>query len=97
MLYLAMRDLTGSGIQPEADVAMAPAKRAQAFRDAGISTDASMPFIGQVRGESAPVSKRPGGVTGEQIAPFLTAKEQEMYADKGGIREEVLARNIQVC
>ena len=94
-VVFGMRDLTGSGIQPEADVAMAPAKRAQAFRDAGISTDASMPFIGQVRGESAPVSKRPGGVTGEQIAPFLTAKEQEMYADKGGIREEVLARNIQ--
>jgi len=90
-----LKDLTGSGVDIEADVARAPTKRSQAFRDGGLSTDASMPFIGQVRGESAPVRKRPGGVTGEQIAPFLTAKEQEMYADKGGIREEVLARNIQ--
>jgi len=94
-VVFGMRDLTGSGIQPEADIATAPTKRAQAFRDGGLSTDASVPFIGQVRGEDAPVRKRPGGVTGEQIAPFLTAKEQEMYQDKGGIREEILARNIQ--
>ena len=94
-VVFGMKDLTGSGIQPEADIATAPQKRAQAFRDGGLSTDASVPYIGQVRGESAPVRKRPGGVTGEQIAPFLTAKEQEMYADKGGIREEILARNIQ--
>ena len=89
-----VKDLSGSGINLEADLARAPQKRAQAYRDAGISTDASMPFIGQVKGESAPVRKRPGGVESANIPAFLRAKEEEMYADKGGVREDKLASNI---
>ena len=89
-----VKDLSGSGINVEADLARAPQKRAQALRDADISADASMPFIGQVRGESAPVRKRPGGVESQDIPSFLRAKEEDMYADKGGVREDRLASNI---
>ena len=89
-----VKDLSGSGINVEADLARAPQKRAQALRDADISADASMPFIGQVRGESAPVRKRPGGVESPDIPSFLRAKEEDMYAGKGGVREDRLASNI---
>ena len=74
-VVFGVKDLTGSGLQPEADIEMAPEKQARAFRQSS-DPEAAMGFIGAVKDEVAPVRKAPGIMSPIDIEKSIRGKAE---------------------